>query len=138
MCPGLTPDAHRESVAAMKSNGDALQALKTDALAGMREYLAGVIDSGGEPGYTGADVGECGRILDAYLDRAAGAAHGDDEAVMAAVQDAVLALNVLNERCNDHLIETDQRELLCELIQRAASAAGVGSGADLTKKWREW
>lgn len=115
-----------------------LQSLKTDALAGMREYLAGVIDSGGEPGYTGADVGECGRILDVYLARVAGATRGDDEAVLAAVQDAVLALNVLNERCGKHLIETDQREQLCELILRAASLAGVGSGEDITEPWREW
>lgn len=117
---------------------DELRTLKTEALAGMREYLAGVIDSGGEPGYTAADVGECGRILDAYLARVAGATHGDQDSIRAAVQEVVLALNVLNERCNGNLIETDQREQLCELILRAASAAGVGSGEDITEPWREW
>ena len=44
----------------------------------------------------------------------------------------------LNARCNGHLIETDQRENLCDLINRGAGAAGVGAGADLTAAWREW
>jgi hypothetical protein len=115
-----------------------LQQLRTDVLEGMREYLAGVLDSGGEPGYTGADIGECGRILDACLDSIAGAAHGDEEAVTAAVRDATLALNDLNARCNNHLIETDQREHLCALLGQAAIARGVGSGVDLTAAWRAW
>ena len=114
-----------------------LQELKTDVLEGMREYLAGVLDSGGHSFYTGADIGECGRILDAYLDRV-GDARGDDDVVMAAVQDAVLALNALNARCEGHLIETDQRETLCDLINRAAYAAGTGTTIDLTEPWREW
>jgi hypothetical protein len=117
---------------------DDLQSLKIDALANMRRYLADILDGGGDPGYTGADVGECGRVLEAYLARVAGAARGDDDAVRGAVKDAVLALNALNERCNHHLIETDQREQLCELIQRAAAAAGIGSGEDVTEAWREW
>jgi hypothetical protein len=50
----------------------------------------------------------------------------------------VLALNALNARCHDHLIETDQREHLCALIGQAAIARGVGSGQDLTAEWRAW
>jgi hypothetical protein len=119
-------------------DGADLQQLRTDVLEGMREYLAGVLDSGGEPGYTGADIGECGRILDACLAGIEIAAHGDEEAVTAAVRDATLALNVLNARCNHHLIENDQREHLCALFGQAAIARGVGSGSDLTAEWREW
>ena len=115
-----------------------LQQLRTDVLEGMREYLASVLDSGGEPGYTGADIGECGRILDACLDSIAAAAHGAEAAVTAAVRDATLALNDLNARCNNHLIETDQREHLCALLGQAAIARGVGSGVDLTAAWRAW
>jgi hypothetical protein len=115
-----------------------LEALKIDALANMRRYLADILDGGGDPGYTGADVGECGRILDAYLASIADAARGDREAVLAGVQAAVLALNDLNARCNDALIETDQREQLCELIARGAATAGVGAGEDLTEAWRAW
>ena len=119
------------------SGGD-LQQLKNDLLAGMREYLADFLDGGGDAGYNGADIGDCGRILDAYLDRVASAEPGDDAAVRAAVQEAVVALNVLNARCGGSLIGTDQREQLLELIQGAAQAADVGSGEDLTQAWREW
>jgi hypothetical protein len=121
-----------------REDTDDLQALKKDALTGMREHLANMLDGGGEAGYSGADIGECGRILDAYLARIAATPPGYEEGVMAAVQETVLALNVLNERCGCHLIETDQREQIGELINRAAAEAGVGSGEDLTETWREW
>jgi hypothetical protein len=117
---------------------DALQRLKADLVEGMREYLAGVLDGGGEAGYTSADIGECGRVLDAYLVTVADAPPGDEEAVMGAVEFTVLALNRLNARCHGHLIETDQREAICDLINRAAVANGVGGGVDLTETWREW
>ncbi|MGH8028893.1 MAG: hypothetical protein ACREO3_03060, partial [Arenimonas sp.] len=91
-------------------DGDALQSLRNSVLAGMREYLAMQLDGGGDAGYTGADIGDCGRILDSYLTRVAAATEGDEEAVRGAVQEAVQALNELNTRCNDCLIETDQRE----------------------------
>jgi hypothetical protein len=115
-----------------------LQQIRNDTLEGMREYLASLLDSGGETGYTGADIGKCGAILDAYLARVRGADDGDDDAVMAAVRDAVVALNELNAACANHLIETDQREHLCTLIIQAAVAAGVGDGHDITEPWREW
>ena len=119
-------------------DADILQALKNDTLAGMREYLADMLDGGGEAGYSGSDIGECGRILDEYLAKLAGAEHGDDATVRDAAQEAVIALNLLNARCNGHLVETDQREQLCELIQRAAAEVGVGAGEDITEPWREW
>jgi hypothetical protein len=37
------------------------------------------------------------------------------------------------------LIETDQREQLCELIIAAAQRAGLVSDVyDITEEWREW
>jgi hypothetical protein len=115
-----------------------LEALKIDVLANLRRYLADMLDGGGDSGYTGADVGECGRILDTYLADVADVERGDEEAVRRAVRDVVLALNALNARCDGGLIGTDQREQLCTLIQRAAATAGVGSGEDVTEAWREW
>ena len=48
------------------------------------------------------------------------------------------ALNHLAERC-DSLIETDQREQICELMIQAAHSVGVGDGqTDITEDWREW
>jgi len=122
-----------------ESGGDTLAQLKSDALKGMREYLAGMLDGGGEAGYTSADIGECGRILDAFLATIEEAPQYDEEAVMGAVEFAVRSLNTLNARCHGSLIETDQREQLCELISKAAATRGVGSGAnDITEAWREW
>jgi hypothetical protein len=115
-----------------------LQQIKADTLEGMREYLADVVADGGDPGYTEAEIGECEAILDAFLAKVSAAKPGHADAVMAAVRDAVLALNTLNEACSHGLIETDQREEICSLIVEAAQAAGVGAGEDLTEQWREW
>ena len=121
-----------------RGGGNALQQQKEDIIDGMREYLAGVLDGGGEAGYTSADIGECNRVLDAYLATLEEADEGDDEAIMGAMEYTVRALNKLNARCDGHLIETDQRGPLRDLIVQAAMQRGVGSGSDLTKSWREW
>ena len=50
-----------------------------------------------------------------------------------------LALNALNEDCGGNLIETGEREALCDLIERAAREAGLPeSDEDITEAWREW
>jgi hypothetical protein len=46
---------------------------------------------------------------------------------MKSVKKTVLALNDLNEECNCSLIETDQHEDLCELIDVAVDRAGLES-----------
>ena len=49
------------------------------------------------------------------------------------------ALNSLNARCGGTLIETDQREDICEFIIRAGCLAGFnGEGEDGTEAWRDW
>jgi hypothetical protein len=120
------------------SKADPMQKLLGELLDGMRHYLADQIDGGGEAGYTSADIGECGRILDAYLATVEEAARGDSETVMGAVEFTVRSLNRLNERTQQHLIETDQREQICEIVRRAAASRGVGFGEDLTEPWREF
>jgi hypothetical protein len=117
---------------------DPLERMKADLLEAMRDYLAGMLDGGGEAGYTSADIGECGRILDAFLATVEEAEMFDEDAVTGAVEFTVRSLNRLNERCGGNLIETDQREAICELIAQAAKQRGIGSGADLTEQWREW
>ena len=55
------------------------------------------------------------------------------------VKKTILRLNELNEEVDGSLIETDQREYLCKLIDLAAGHAGLESSADdITYKWREW
>jgi hypothetical protein len=57
---------------------------------------------------------------------------------MAATERAVPALNELNDRCDGCLIETDQREQLCDILIAAAKNAGLDSDEDITEAWREW
>jgi hypothetical protein len=93
-----------------------------------------------DAGYTQKHVDQCSKIIDdlfASLKAASDAKR--HESLVNAVKVAVVKLNKLNERCDGALIETDQREDLCELIISAAKQAGLKSGkADITAEWREW
>lgn len=117
---------------------DRFHALKDSILEGMRDYMHVLTEDGDEADYSEADIQRCGAILQAFMTRVAAAEAGDSAEVMDAVKQAVLDLNALNERCADSLIETDQRERICELIMSSAAAAGVGDGEDITEAWREW
>lgn len=51
----------------------------------------------------------------------------------------VLALNDLNEELDYALIETVEREAICELIQTAAVDCGLQDVPDdVTEDWRAW
>jgi hypothetical protein len=54
------------------------------------------------------------------------------------VKDLVLKLNALNDRCQGSLIETDQREDICELIESSLTQASIPFEGDVTEEWREW
>lgn len=89
-------------------------------------------------GYTQADIDECGKILDAYIDKLV-AADRDENKIMESVKSVVIALNELNAKCDYTLIETDQREYLCPFIEDAAIVAGLPQPKeDITEEWREW
>ncbi|KAF1066784.1 MULTISPECIES: hypothetical protein [unclassified Variovorax] len=125
-----------------------LQALKDKTLASMVDYMRNDEEDADhdpefDPGYTQAEVDRCAEIVDEYLatlaaiDEASEAKR--DAAILAAVERVVLQLNRLNEDSEGSLIETDQREDLCELIIAAASHAGLETeGEDITEEWREW
>lgn len=109
-----------------------MNALKESLLEGMRNYVADM----DEPYYPLEKVDECGRIIDDFL---AAMAHASGEpAIMAEVKRTVLALNKLNDECGGSLIETSQREDLCDLIERAANMAGLATDDDITERWRHW
>lgn len=109
-----------------------MNAAKENILEGMRDFVADM----DEPYYPLEKVDECGRVIDDFL--AAVAKAGDEQAILAEVKKTVLALNALNDECDGALIETDQREELCELILNAANKAGLATGDDITEQWREW
>lgn len=89
-------------------------------------------------GYTQADVNAFLRIIDVYLVRVANIKDADQAEILGTIQDAIEQLNRLNNSCNGSLIETDQREDLCELLLVAGKLAGLETDHDVTVQWREW
>lgn len=105
---------------------------------GMTSYLHGGGDGGSEAGYTQGDIDRCMAIVDTYLAAVPPGSGLPPAEIREAVERAVLALNALNESCGGPLIETDQREALCQLILVAATRAGLDTDEDITEEWREW
>ncbi len=115
-----------------------LETTKARLFEGMIDYMV----AGGKDrdcGYTEADVQKCDTILREFI---AGlpkpGQRADEPQILACVKRAVLALNQLNAEAGGGLIETDQREDLCEYILCAAKQSGLESDDDVTEEWREW
>ena len=56
---------------------------------------------------------------------------------------ATIAYNTLNDDCDGALIETDEREKLCELIDKIGIICGLipdkyGDGDGIASEWRDW
>lgn len=67
----------------------------------------------------------------------------DESQKMEKFETAVLALNELNAELDEELIETGEREELCELCCVICKAAGIdptkyGDGEGPASEWREW
>lgn len=123
--------------------------LKQSLLADMLSYMEyGAADDENDPdydpdfdaGYTEEHVKRCGDIIDDFF----GAleklpADNKHELIMDEVKSVVLRLNQLAEETNGCMIETGQREQLCDIIISAANHAGLVSDVyDITEEWREW
>ena len=113
---------------------------RRDLVDGMTSYMIDdATNSDTDAAYTQGHIDRCGAILDAYLAGLdADKVSGNPEMIMALVKNAVMALNDLNDECGGNLIETDQRELLCDIIIGWANAAGLITDEDVTEEWREW
>ena len=89
--------------------------------------------------FTREDVAKCEAILIHYLESLVALSNPTDEAIMDCVQEAVLALNQLSEDTDYAMIETEERESICTLIQASAVECGLQDPADdITEEWREW
>lgn len=109
-----------------------LRDLKVTLLQGMMEFMR---EAGGS--YAEADVQRCREILDEFEAAISGAVAREE--ALAQVRKAVLDLNALNNGCRGSLIETDQREMICEfIIQTTARRGFVSPDEDVTLEWREW
>ena len=116
-------------------------AVRKRLLDGMVSYMQQIgreTANASDCGYSQEHIDRCAEIVDAYL---AGSMPNHKllpDQILAAAKQAVLNLNALNKESDWRLIETDQREELCELILIAAKLAGLETDEDITEEWREW
>lgn len=58
---------------------------------------------------------------------------------MKIVKSTIEKLNILNGKCEGSLIETTEREQICEIIISASAKKGYNTiEEDITEAWREW
>jgi hypothetical protein len=117
-----------------------LEKRKAKLIAGMLDYMQSEDDDDDfDPGYTKADVKKCDGILTEFTDSLHDLAGGVPESkILNCVKQVVLELNKLNEDAGGSLIETDQREDLCDYILFAARQSGLKRNDDVTEEWRKW
>lgn len=124
----------------MEMNNPALQDLKNQKPTeswkeSMNEPL---LDDGEEPLFTVKAISESEQILDRFLDELdALDKNPSDQTIMLCVKKVVLSLNELNEN-HEFIIETMEREDLCEFILRAVAMAGLQTDDDVTEEWRDF
>ncbi|MCM8529177.1 MAG: hypothetical protein NE327_21825 [Lentisphaeraceae bacterium] len=114
----------------MNSEIAKLKSIITDSMYNYMEEYGGV-------SYSQVHVEECKTILDTFINSFSNN-NLDIEESLLKVEEVVLALNELNSRCDSELIETDQREDICKLIDLVLESAGHKFDFDTTEVWREW
>ncbi len=91
----------------------------------------------GQVSYKRKDVKKCIRILNKYLKNIEKTSNKEEG--MQVVKSTVLDLNELNAKCDSELIETMERENICEILNLAWNEKGyISLTDDITEKWREW
>ena len=112
----------------------AIDAKKEEILYWMLEF----IKDNNDPPYTEQDISECSLMLDHFIKDVAHSAHKSDfDQVKIKVREMVLSLNAFNEKHNHTIIETDQREGICELVDQVIENARHKVIDDITEEWRE-
>ncbi|NHZ87733.1 hypothetical protein F2P45_01605 [Massilia sp. CCM 8733] len=122
----------------MPPNPD-IASIRADLLDEMAAYMERCAeDPDHEPPYGKAEIDQCASILDAYtaaIDKLPKPA--ERAAIMKEVERVVVALNEFDERCGG-IIETEEREKLCDIIYLLAKDAGLEADEDITEQWRDW
>ena len=110
--------------------------LKKELLEDMLDYIADDLD---EEYYSKKDVKTCDKLIQKFIKDLEQLSSASMETVQPVVKDFVLSLNNLNDKCAYNLIETDQREMLCELVFLSVKdTIGDFGDIDLTEEWRDW
>lgn len=87
--------------------------------------------------YSPSDVEKCVHIVDNFLD--AMKSSSDKEQGMEIVKNTITELNDLNDACDGSLIETDQREELCTILNTTCINKDYSTHEeDITEDYREW
>ena len=106
-----------------------------ETITGMLEYMAELE----ECAYSKKDVIKCETILTQYLDALAVLDTPTDKDILKCVKKCVVALNKLSEKTDYEMIESVERDNICEIIQTAAEECGLNDASeDVTEEWREW
>ena len=109
--------------------------LQETVIAPMTDYMNDCEDCG----FTKRDIKKCEKLILKYLTALEKMKKPTDETIMDHVKTLVLALNRLNEKTDYCLLETDERESICEIIQESAVACGLADPEDdVTEEWREF
>jgi len=94
--------------------------------------------------YTPENIDSAKAILDRLIDDLCSVGEDASEAVKVSYfKTSVEALNDLNDKIDGCLIETGEREELCDLFDAIASAVGLdpsqyGDGDGIASEWRDW
>lgn len=119
--------------------------LAEEVVAPMQSYLEICREDGGETDFSEKHIAKCAELMRGYaetltkLTEPHGAAR--DKKIMAAVKKLILALNKLNEKTDYAMLETDERENICVLVQDFAIACGltdIPEDDDVTGQWRDF
>lgn len=98
----------------------------------MIEYL-----ESSNPSYTKADVEECVSILNSYLEKISKTKSKKEG--IDVIKSTVTQLNKLNNRTQNQLIETMEREMIVNIILTESHKKGYNKfNEDLTEEFREW
>ena len=114
---------------------DDLSSIKDRVIIGMKEFK-----KYSDGAYSSWDIRKVKKILSKYYKEMNLCYNKKTGNYKDIVKNTVLALNELNEKCEYSLIETDQREDICEyIIQTAYTFNFIESDSeDITEEWREW
>jgi hypothetical protein len=103
-----------------------------DLKVSMIEYL-----ESSNPSYTKDDVEECVSILNNYLEKISKTKSKKEG--IDVIKSTVIQLNKLNNKTQNQLIETMEREMIVSIILTESNKKGYNRlEEDLTEKFREW
>lgn len=119
------------------ATNDPVAALRASLQSSMNGYMEAFLKDGEEPPYRAPAIERCLAIVDEFVAVTVGPDARSTEVVCAAVTKCVLALNELNDECDEQLIESGERDCLFALLEAAAARGGVAV-EDAIGAVRDW